>query len=661
LKKRRKNSGPSQNPSLGKSQPQHGTFFLVDIEGFNRDEWSDLHRTKMRTTLQDLLAQQAKACFGSRRFATLDIGDAVGLIFPATITKYDVFTKFSLGFERILPVHNQGREIKDHFRLRAVLHFGDYFLDKPSLSKRGYTGKEINIAFRLLDSQELREHLKVQTDANPMALLVSDDFFFKIIKQQAPSYQKMFAAIDVTAKDGMLGAWMYIRSVLSKEDSDITLESKKDQTQLSANSSPKSRDIEDRRRRVVITGMGVISPSGNDLASLWKNVRNGISAVAPITHFDASGFPVRIAAEVREFDVSKFNTHYKLGRFDRSVQYSVAAATLAVEDAAVRLSDMDSYRIGVVEGAQYSGMESIVKVCDSYLNSGRTFRALHPYNILSCYSGEGSGMISLCLGIRGHCMTYCSGSASGNDAVGYARRIIQSGDLDLVVAGGSGHNMELLHAGLCRLRAMSECNENPVAAMRPFDRTRDGFVIGEGAAFLVLEELSHALLRGAHIYAEIIGHGHCSDSYHMTDPHPEGLGFIESIRCSLNDAQIRTTDVQYINSHGSATPLNDPIETRAIKRVFGEHARHLSISATKPITGHMMGASGAIETIICALAITWGEIPPTINLRDADETCDLDYVPLMARQRAVEVALNLNAGFGGRYACLVLRRFMKLQ
>lgn len=410
-------------------------------------------------------------------------------------------------------------------------------------------------------------------------------------------------------------------------------------------------------RRVVITGMGVISPCGKDLKTFWSNVRNGISAAAPITRFDATRLPVKAGAEVKDFDVSEFIKSRKPGRFDLTIQYGVAAASLAVADAGIDLTTLDEDRVGVIEGTTMSGEESITKLYDSYKESNNNFRAMHPYNAVASYCGEGSSTISLHLGIRGHAMTYCSGCASSNDALGQAARMIQLDDIDVALAGGAEGTFELVYAGFCRLRAMTEHNGDPAQAMRPFDRTRDGFLLGEGAGFFVLEELAHALGRGARIYAEIAGHGHSCEAYHATDPHPDGIGYVRAFEKALRNARVHPTEVEYINAHGSATPLNDPVETKAVKTMFREHAKRLAISATKPVTGHLMGASGAIEAMICALSIWHKEIPPTINLTDPEPGCDLDYVPDEARSYPVNVAVNLNAGFGGRYACLVLKKF----
>jgi len=410
-------------------------------------------------------------------------------------------------------------------------------------------------------------------------------------------------------------------------------------------------------RRVVITGMGVISPSGKDLKTFWSNVRGGISAAAPVSRFDVSRLPVKIAAEIKNFDVSKYIKSRKPGRFDLTIQYGVAAAALAVTDAGIDLSRLDEDRVGVVEGTTMSGEESIVKLVESYKDSNNNFRAMHPYNAVASYCGEGSSTISLHLGIRGHAMTYCSGCASGSDALGHAARMIRLDDVDVAVAGGAEGIFELVQAGFCRLRAMTEHGGSPAEAMRPFDRTRDGFLLGEGAGFFVLEELSHALGRGARIYAEVAGHGRSCEAYHATDPHPEGVGYVRALEKALRDARVHPSEVDYINAHGSATPLNDPVETKAIKSALRENAKRVAISATKPITGHLMGAAGAIEAMICALAIWHEEIPPTINLTDPDPGCDLDYVPGTARAYPVKVAVNLNAGFGGRYACMVLKKF----
>jgi len=410
-----------------------------------------------------------------------------------------------------------------------------------------------------------------------------------------------------------------------------------------------------RVRRSVVTGIGVITPSGLAIEPFWNNVRRGISAAAPITRFDASRLPVRIAAEVKGFNLANYLPDVKEKRLDRTIQYAVAAAASALKDSGVKLDEMDPDRAGVVEGTTISGAASVLKSYHSFLHD-KTYRSLHPYNIVAGYCGEGSSSISLYLGVQGPVMTYCSGCASGNDAIGHGARMVQNDELDVVIAGGSDEIVEMLHVGFCKLRSMSERNEDPQTAMRAFDRKRDGFVLGEGAAFIVIEELSHAMARGAKIYAEIVGHGRTAEAHHPTDPHPEGLGYKSALKRAFRAARMHPEEIDYINAHGSATRRNDPIETMAIKSVFGGHARRLAVSGTKGITGHLMGASGAVESVITILAVKNQLIPPTINLTEPDEECDLDYV-LEARPYPIRAAVNLNAGFGGRYSCLIFRQF----
>ena len=416
----------------------------------------------------------------------------------------------------------------------------------------------------------------------------------------------------------------------------------------------KTRDSGERRRRVVVTGIGVISPAGNDPVTFWRNVVEGRSGAGPITRFDTSQLPVKIGAEVRDFRLKDF-VDGRSNRLDFSIQYGIAAASMALRDAGIEV-ERTADRVGIVEGTTISGSESVLKMQASLDTSNQDYRKIHPYNVVASYCGEGSSAISMQLGLKGAAITYCSGCASSNDAIGHGKELIERDEFDIMIAGGSEYMMKLLHIGFCRLHAMSELEGDPRTAMRPFDRNRDGFILGEGATFLVLEELTHALSRGAKIYAEVSGHGRTSEAYHPTDPHPEGLGYQQAMDRALRDARIHPEEVDYINAHGSATPKNDPIESFAIKKIFGAHARRLSISATKPVTGHLMGASGAIESLVAILTLHHQVIPPTINLKNPDVGCDLDYVPV-ARPYPVRVAMNLNAGFGGRYACLLMKRF----
>lgn len=405
-------------------------------------------------------------------------------------------------------------------------------------------------------------------------------------------------------------------------------------------------------RRVVITGIGVISGSGFTLDEFWGNVVNGNSAADFITGFNADKLPVRIGAEVTNFSIGEFTELPKAGRYDRSVQFSLAAATNAYKDADINQVNVDPTRIGAIEGSTISAMESILKANASLAGS---YKRIHPYNVVGGYFGEGSSALSIALKLQGHAMTYCSGCSSGSDALGYARQIIADDEADIMLAGGSEAITELLHSGFCKLKTMSEWQGDPKMAMRPFDKNRDGFLLGEGAAFLVLEELSHAKARGARIYAEIVSHGRVSEAFHSTDPHPEGLGYQRAISNALRKASQKKERIQYVNAHASATPLNDPTESHAIEAVFSGHAKKLQIGSSKPIFGHMMGAAGAMESVVTILSIFHSEIPPSINLLNRDPKCKLDYVD-SRRAFPVEHALCLNAGFGGRYSCLYFRK-----
>ena len=419
----------------------------------------------------------------------------------------------------------------------------------------------------------------------------------------------------------------------------------------------RAMNFDPMQRRAVITGMGVIAANGLDLATFWYSIRNGVSPAAPVTRFDASPMTSRLAAEVKNFDGRNYMDMKMVKRSDLATQFAIAAASLAVQDAALDFRGMDHDRIGVIEGTTVSGMESVLKGHKNYLDNDG-FRGLSPITVINGYCGEGSSRIALHLGVKGHALTYCSGCASGNDAIGYAQQMVRQDEVDVMVAGATDDMMiEPMYAGFCLLRVMTQRQENPAGAMRPFDRSRDGFVLGEGAAFVVVEELSHALARGAHIYAEILGHGRSCEAYNPTDTHPDGVGFRRAIEKSLRNARVHPSEVDYINAHGTATDTNDPIETRAIKAVFRDHAARVAVSSTKPITGHAMGAAGAIETVVCALALQHQEIPPTINLQEPDAGCDLDYVPGKSRPYPIRLAMNLNAGFGGKNACLILGKY----
>ncbi len=414
------------------------------------------------------------------------------------------------------------------------------------------------------------------------------------------------------------------------------------------------------RRRVVITGMGVIAPNGQNLATFWDSILEGRSAAAPLTRFDASSFPSRTAAEVHDFDLGRYTDRKKARRFDSAIQFGVAAATEALLDATQgsKVSGMgDPERIGVVEGTSVGGIEAWLKGLPSFAQRG--YRSISPFTLANGYAGAGATEIALELGISGHSCTYSSGSASGNDAMGYALRMIRDDEADAMVAGGAESPiLAPLWGAFCQTKVMTVRNETPATSMRPFDATRDGFVLGEGAAFLVLEELSHALSRGARIYAEMIGHGRACEAYHSIAPHPEGIGVRKAIEKSLSDAGIDRSEVSYINAHGTATPVNDSVEIKAIEGHFGSDARRLAVSSTKGVTGHLLAAAGAIETVVTALAIYHQVIPKTTNLTVPDPELDVDLVPFQSRPYPIDVALNLSAGFGGKNSCLVLRRYL---
>jgi 3-oxoacyl-[acyl-carrier-protein] synthase II len=409
-------------------------------------------------------------------------------------------------------------------------------------------------------------------------------------------------------------------------------------------------------RRVVITGMGVIAPNGQDLGTFWRSVREGISAAGPISRFNTSALPSKIGCEIKDFDPSRYMDGRKSRRFELSIQYAIAASVLAARDSAIDFARIDPERVGVVEGGTVSAMESNLKGQIIYLEKG--YKAVSPFVILNSYFGGGSGEIAIELGIKGHAVSYSSSSATGNDVMGYAFNLIRQDEVDIMLAGGSeAPLLEPLWGGFCQTGVMTCRNDRPREAMRPFDRTRDGFLLGEGAAFVVLEELAHALARGASIYAEVVGHGRSCEAYHSVAPHPDGVGLCRAMEKALRQARLHSLEIDYINAHGTATETNDVVETKAIKTVFGEHAHQIGVSSTKPVTGHLLGAAGALETVIVALAIKNQEMPPTLNLKEPEVGCDLDYVPNKGRRFPIRAAMNLNVGFGGKNSCLILRQF----
>ncbi len=408
-------------------------------------------------------------------------------------------------------------------------------------------------------------------------------------------------------------------------------------------------------RRVVITGMGVIAANGQDLETFWTSIRDGKSAVRRLTRFDVSDIPSKVAAEIRDFEASRYIDPKHAKRLGRSLQYSVAAAKLAAEDAGIDFSKISADRTGVIEGTSLSNNESAYDTQAAFLKKG--YRAVGVSALINGYSGSGCGEIANELGVKGHAITCSTSSASGNDAMGYALSMIQHEDVDVMISGGAEAPLiESVWSIFCLNKVMTRHLE-PERAMRPFDVTRDGFALGEGGAYVVLEELGHALSRGAKIYAEVLAHGRSCEAYHPLAPHPEGIGVSRSLEKAMRRAGIHPCEVDYINAHGTATEANDTTETRGIRSFFGEHAARLSISSTKPVTGHLMAAAGAVETIVCALAIHHRQIPMTLNLGTPDPDCDLDYVAGQSRPYPVRIAINLNSGFGGKNSCLILREY----
>jgi len=409
-------------------------------------------------------------------------------------------------------------------------------------------------------------------------------------------------------------------------------------------------------RRVVITGMGVIAANGSDHETFWRTTRNGQSAADYLTRFDVSNIPSKVAAEVKDFDPEKYMDRKVARRLDRALQFSVASARLAKEDAGIDFKNIDPDRCGVAEGTSMSNNEAAHETKEAFRQRG--YRGVSIAGVISGAAGAGSGEVAHELGVMGHAVTICSSSASGNDAIGYALNMIRGEDVDIMIAGGAEAPLiESAWGGLCANRVMTRNCDHPKQAMRPFDKARDGFVLGEGGAYVVLEELTHALSRGAKIYAEVAAHGRSCEAYHALAPHPDGIGYFRAMEKALRQAGVQREEVDYINAHGTATPANDVVETRAIKRFFGEHSRRLSISSTKPVTGHLMGGAGALETVVCAFAIHHEAIPTTANLTDPDAECDLDYVAGRWRPYPLNVVLNLNSGFGGKNSCMVLRRY----
>jgi 3-oxoacyl-[acyl-carrier-protein] synthase II len=411
------------------------------------------------------------------------------------------------------------------------------------------------------------------------------------------------------------------------------------------------------RRRVVVTGIGAITPVGNDVATTWRALLDGVSGSAPITKFDAAGFPVQFACEVKDFDPLEYMERKEAKRADVYVHYAVAAAVQAMQDAGLAngagIADPD--RFGVIVGSGIGGLKSFEEQHDVYRERGQS--KISPFFIPMFIADIAAGIVSMRFNAKGPNYATVSACATSAHAIGDAFRAIQYGDADLMLTGGSEATVTpMAMAGFANMKALSERNDSPATASRPFDATRDGFVMGEGAGIVLLEEIEHARARGARIHAEIVGYGATGDAYHLTAPAPGGEGAQRAMKRALSDAGLTPADVDYINAHGTSTPANDLNETKAIKAVFGESACGINVSSTKSSTGHMLGAAGAVEFIVCAQAAKEGIIPPTINYGHPDPECDLNYTPNTATRRAVRVALSNSFGFGGHNVSLALRR-----
>lgn len=410
------------------------------------------------------------------------------------------------------------------------------------------------------------------------------------------------------------------------------------------------------KRRVVVTGVGLVTPLGTGVSKTWANICAGKSGVGPITRFDTTDYQVKIAAEVKDFQVDDFLDKKASKHLDLFVQYGVVAAMMAAKDSGFEINDENCGRVGVITGCGMGGLPTIEKYHLVCLEKGP--RKITPFFIPMVIPNMPSGHISMQLGSKGPNLTLTTACAAGTHAVGEAFRHIQYGFCDIVVAGGAEAVIcPLGVAGFSAMKALSSRNDEPELASRPFDKDRDGFIMSEGSGMLILEELEHARSRGARIYAEICGYGLSSDAYHIAAPPENGEGGARAMQMALEDAGLPLEGIQYINAHGTSTPLNDRCETLAIKTVFKEHAEHLAISSTKSMTGHMLGAAGGIEAVFTALSISEQIAPPTANLDEPSPECDLDYVPKQAREMRIDAALSNSFGFGGTNAVVAMKRY----
>ncbi|MBM0067312.1 beta-ketoacyl-ACP synthase II [Alkalicoccobacillus gibsonii] len=410
------------------------------------------------------------------------------------------------------------------------------------------------------------------------------------------------------------------------------------------------------KKRVVITGMGAVTPLGLDVESTWNGIKEGVSGVGPLTRVDADAFPMKVAAEITDFDPGSFMDKKEARKMDRFTQYAVAASLMALKDSGLEINETNAPRIGVWIGSGIGGMETYEQQFHNFIEKGQ--RRVSPFFVPMLIPDMASGQVSIITGAKGVNSCSVTACASGTNSIGDAFKVIQRGDADAMITGGAEApitNMSI--AGFCSAKAVTH-NEDPATASRPFDANRDGFVMGEGSGILILESLESAQARGAHIYAEIVGYGASGDAHHITAPAPGGEGGARAIQMALDDAGLKPEDIQYVNAHGTSTPMNEKFETMAIKSVFKEHAYNMAVSSTKSMTGHLLGAAGAVEAIFSIKAITEQLLPPTINYETPDPDCDLDYVPNKARNAEVDAVLSNSLGFGGHNATLIFKKYV---
>ncbi|MGD2403762.1 beta-ketoacyl-ACP synthase II [Bacillus velezensis] len=409
------------------------------------------------------------------------------------------------------------------------------------------------------------------------------------------------------------------------------------------------------KKRVVVTGLGALSPLGNDAETSWKNAIGGVSGIGPITRVESDEYPAKVAAELKDFNIENHMDKKEARKMDRFTQYAVVAAKMAVQDAGLNITDEIAPRVGVWVGSGIGGLETLESQFEIFLTKGP--RRVSPFFVPMMIPDMATGQISIALGAKGVNSCTVTACATGTNSIGDAFKVIQRGDADAMITGGTEAPLtRMSFAGFSANKALST-NPDPKTASRPFDKNRDGFVMGEGAGIVVLEELEHALARGAKIYGEIVGYGSTGDAYHITAPAQDGEGGARAMKEAIKDAGIKPEEIDYINAHGTSTYYNDKYETKAIKTVFGDHAHKLAVSSTKSMTGHLLGAAGGIEAIFSVMAIKDGIIPPTINIETPDEECDLDYVPDKAREQDVNIVLSNSLGFGGHNATLIFKKY----